>query len=235
MSWASALFVADATTTVERVGTLEWPTLVVQALAAAGTIAVAVLAIWGDRFRCKPRLQLELVDEVGTLTHDNDRRQGRYYKLRVTNGRSWAPARNTRVVLRSVHKPAANGALVPFPVSGPLQLTWQWLVPQYPTLGAGEETCTFAHLIQGEPRLAISVYNPVPNNFPGFLGANERMVIEVAAVCDVAESPPLFLEISWNGRWSDDTSEMRTNVVIKNAGGRMPGSSLLAIPAKSNE
>lgn len=190
--------------------------LTVRILVALGTIAVAVLAIWGDWIRHKlagPRLRLALLDAEGTVTHRRDGKKGRYYKLRVWNDRKWSPARNVRVVLKSIFKPAADASLTPQPLSGPLQLTWQWIVPQYPTLGAGEEICTFADLVQGE-QFALSPYI-TPNNFAGFLKANERMVIEVAVVSDTAESEPLFLDLSWNGQWSEDTMAMLTNVVIK--------------------
>jgi hypothetical protein len=41
------------------------------------------------------------------------------------------------------------------------------------------------------------------------------MVIEAAVVSDTAESESLFLDLSWNGQWSEDTMAMLTNVVIK--------------------
>ena len=196
---------------------MELANLTVQIFVALGTISVAVLAIWGDLIRYKlagPKLRIALLDTTGTVTFRNDGKKGRYYKLLVLNDRKWSPARNVRVVLKSIFKPAADGTLTPQPLSGPLQLTWQWIVPQYPTLGAGEEICTFAHLVQGE-QLVLSPYAPVPNNFVGFLKANERMLIEVAVVSDTAESESLFLDLSWNGQWSEDTTEMLNNVVIK--------------------
>jgi hypothetical protein len=199
--------------------------LIIQCLVAFGTLAVAVSAIWGDWIRYRlagPKLCIGLLDSSGTLTKRNDGKQGRYYKLRIWNDRKWSPAPNTRVVLKSIFKPAADGSLVPHPVSGPLQLTWQWLVPQFPTVGATEEACTFAHLIEGERFLVLSPYI-TPNNFVGCVGANERMVIEVAAVSDVADSAPLFLEISWNGQWSNDSAQMLYNVVIKELGTKPPG------------
>jgi hypothetical protein len=183
---------------------------------AFGTIVVAVLAIWGDWIRHKwagPKLRLALLDAVGSVTHRRDGKKGRYYKLRVWNDRKWSPATNVRVVLKSIFKPAADGTPTPQPLSGPLQLTWQWIVPQFPTIGAGEEICTYANLVQGE-QFVLSPYI-TPNNFVGLLKGNERMVIEVTAVSDTVESESLFLELSWNGQWSEDTSVMLTNVVIK--------------------
>lgn|GEM_PF-773706 len=197
---------------------LELIALVIQGFVAIGTLSVAASAIWGDWIRHKvagPKLRIALSDSEGTLTRQNDGQQGRYYKVRVWNERKWSPARNTRVVLKSLYKRTTDGSFVPEPLSGPLQLTWQWLVPQFPTVGAGEEVCTFARLIQGEPRLVLSTYT-IPNNFTGFIGAKESMIIEIAAVSDTADSEPLLLELFWNGSWSDNPSEMAKNVVIKN-------------------
>ena len=195
---------------------MEQANLTVQIFVALGTISVAVLAIWGDWIRFKlagPKLRIALLDATGTVTVRSDGKKGRYYKLLVLNDRKWSPARNVRVVLKSIFKPAADGTLTPQPMSGPLQLKWQWIVPQYPSLGAGEEICTFANLVQGE-QFVLSPYI-VPNNFVGFLKANERMLIEVVVVSDTAESESLFLDLSWNGQWSEDTTAMLNNVVIK--------------------
>ena len=41
------------------------------------------------------------------------------------------------------------------------------------------------------------------------------MLIEVKAVSDNAESDPIYLDISWNGEWSDDTKTMKQNLVVK--------------------
>jgi len=197
--------------------------LIVQILVACGTIMVAFVAIWGDWIRHRwlgPELQLSLRDAQGTVTHSNNKKKGRYYKLRVWNNRKWSPARNVRVMLKSIYKPAADGTFNPQPISGPLQLTWLWVTPQFPTIGAGEEICTFANLVEGE-YFKLSTYT-TPNNFVGFLKANERMIIEIAVVSDTMESKSLFIDISWNGKWSDDTNEMLNNLVINdNKGNKM--------------
>ena len=42
------------------------------------------------------------------------------------------------------------------------------------------------------------------------------MIIEVTADFDNGETQPLFIQISWNGEWSDDTLKMQNNLVVKN-------------------
>jgi hypothetical protein len=147
----------------------EFWSIVVQGTAALASLFLAVLAIWGDWIRHRllgPKLTINLLDSEGILTQITDGKSGRYYKLRVANERKWSPAKNVRVVLTEILKPAADNTLSPQVLSGPLQLTWQWLLPQYPTVGP-EEICTFANLIKGH-NFSLSPYIK-PNNFVGFL------------------------------------------------------------------
>jgi hypothetical protein len=191
--------------------------IVIQGLVAFGTLLLGAIAIWGDFIRHRllgPRLKIKLLDQNGTLTNIASGSPGRYYKIDVSNRRRWSPAINVRVILKNILKPAADGTLTPQVLSGPIQLTWIWLLPQYPTIGPNE-ICTFGKLIKGE-NFYLSTYI-VPNNFVGHLKPSEKMLIEVQAVADNAESEPLFVEISWDGRWSDDTLQMRQHLVVKEA------------------
>lgn len=191
--------------------------LIVQGLVAFGTILLAVVAILGDWIRhCLfgPQLVISLLDQDGTLNNITDGIQtpGRYYKIKVSNSRRWVPATNVRVVLKNIFKPAADGTLTPQILSGPLQLTWIWVLPQYYTIGH-EEICTFGRLIKGD-KFVLSTYI-VPNNFVGYIQPKQKMMIEVQAVADNTDSNSLFLEISWDGLWSDDTPQMRQHLVVK--------------------
>jgi hypothetical protein len=61
---------------------VEAANLTVQIFVALGTIAVAVLAIWGDWIRDKlagPKLRLALLDAEGTVTHRRDGKKGHHY------------------------------------------------------------------------------------------------------------------------------------------------------------
>lgn len=194
---------------------------ILQALLVVATSAVAVMAIFGDSIRAKywgPKLRVRLHDPEGESIPSRDSSgkmvPARFYHLKVTNERLSVSARNVRVMLTQVIKPAADGTFSRQRLSGPLQLKWQH--PQFhllsPTIGS-DDICDFGNLVQDR----IFVLSPylVPNNFEGFLKAGERMRVEVIAVADNAESNPLCLEISWNGKWSADTEEMKKNLVIK--------------------
>ncbi len=189
--------------------------IVVQALVAIGTIAVAISAIWGNFIRNKfygPELSIKLLDNLGDLTKTRDGVAGRYFKFKVENNRKWAPAKNVRVLLLRLYKPAADGKYAESAFSGPIQITWQWSSFQYQNIGP-ESICTFGYLIKGS-NFELSTYVK-PNNLERLIRANEKMIIVVKAVSDNAESNTLKVEISWNGKWSDGETEMSKNLVIK--------------------
>jgi len=189
--------------------------LTIQGFVAIGTIAVAISAIWGDFIRNKfygPDLKIDLLDDQGDLTFIRDGTPGRYYKFIVDNNRKWSPAKNVRVLLLRMYKPAADGSYVESSFSGPIQITWQWSELQYQNIGP-ESICTFGHIIKNRD-FELSTYIK-PNNFNGFLKPNEKMIIVVKAVSDTLESNTLEIEVSWNGQWSDDSTEMKKNLVIK--------------------
>ncbi len=198
----------------------EFWSIVVQSFVAVGTLLLAVIAIWGDWIRHRffgPKLEINLLDNKGTLTYITDGTPGRFYKVNVSNSRKWSPAKNVRVILKNILKPAADGTLAPQVLSGPLQLHWMHLLPQYRTIGP-DEICTYANLVKGKNFL-LSPYI-VPNNFVGFITSNQKMLIEVQAVADNSESKPLFIDISWDGQWSDDTNQMQQHLVVKEVDGK---------------
>jgi hypothetical protein len=99
-------------------------------LTGLGTIAVAVLAIWGDRVRSwfiSPKLHVELNEAKGDLTKTVNGTKARYYHLRVSNTGN-AAAANCRVILRDIQRKDQTGQFHPVQYV-PLQLTWTpgWL------------------------------------------------------------------------------------------------------------
>jgi hypothetical protein len=196
--------------------------LLIQALVAVGTLAVAALAIWGEWFREKlagPKLELTLHDPEGEPIPVRDGTPptftpARFYHLKVANKRRWAPAKNVRVLLTKVNKPAADGSFPIVALSGPLQLTWQHpeLHPLFPTIGP-DDICDLGNLQKGRV-FTLSPYL-IPNNFQGSLPSAGKIRVEVVAAADDAESNPLLIEIAWDGEWSDDTATLSKHLVVK--------------------
>src|SRR2546425_6370564 len=72
---------------------------------AIGTVAVAVLAIWGDWFKARlagPRIRLALRDARGDLTVRANGKKTIYYHVTVTNQRTWSPAKAVRILVAGV-------------------------------------------------------------------------------------------------------------------------------------
>ena len=194
----------------------------IQLTVAIGTIAVAILAIWGDQVRhllgLGPRLRLSLDDPQGesiSISEGEGRSTpSRYYHLRVHNSHRWTQATNVRVVIIGLARPAADGSLLSQPLSGPLQLVWRFssFHPTYSVVGP-DDICDLGFIKQGRNfALTPFVY---PNNFAGSLAPNERMLVMLRAVADNAESTPVCVEVSWDGEWADGSLEMASHLVVK--------------------
>jgi len=194
---------------------------IAQVFAAVGTVAVAILAIWGDKVRAAiagPKLELQLRDAKGNLTLRGNQQKTIYYHIKVTNRRKWSPARYVRVLVTGLEKKRPDGTFFPEPLACPLQLTWAF--PQFhellPTV-ATNDICDLGFLDEGAQRFALSPY-VLPNNFRGFVQAGESMRVSIIASAHNYESKsPLVLEIAWDGKWSTDMDEMQRHLVIRRA------------------
>jgi hypothetical protein len=197
----------------------------IQIAVAVGTIAVAILAIWGDQVRhclgLGPRLTLALDDPQGEpiniLEGEGRSSPARYYHLRVRNSHRWAQATNVRVVIVGLARPAADGALAPQSLSGPLQLMWRFSAfhPTFSTVGP-DDIADLGFLKRGSSFvLTPFVY---PANFKGSLARNERLQVVVQALADNAESKPIAIDVLWDGNWHDDTLEMAKCLVVRQVG-----------------
>jgi hypothetical protein len=194
-----------------------WIQTAVQIASAVAAVLVAILAIWGDAIRARlvgPKLTLRLFDPSGERINLTGGSHARYYHMRVANERKSARAHNVRVVLTRVRRPSADGTFPPDSLSGPVQLTWQHghSLPQYPTIGPAIN-CDLGCIVKDQAFFLTTMF--VPNNLDVQVRENQRIVIEAIAVSDETESNPLCVEISWNGKWSEDTKEMANHLVVK--------------------
>jgi len=193
---------------------------------AIGTVAVAIAAIWGDWIRSKiasPRLELSLVSR-SDQTKTGAGLLRIYHHIHVRNTRQWSPAKNVRIVVQSLMRKGADGTFFPEYLILPLQLCWVFPNSHelLPTIGP-EDRCDLGWLEQTPPPSAgpktieqfkLSTYI-TPNNFRGFVRANESIRVIVIALSENAESKPLLVEISWDGVWSPDREEMERHLVVK--------------------
>jgi len=188
-------------------------------LTALGTIAVAVLAIWGDFFRYKlagPQLSLALHDARGDPTHRTNGTLAFFFHLKVRNRRLWSPAKDVRVLLERIARRRPDGSFLAEHLVYPLTLIWTPMeVGDFQRTVGGIETCDLGFLDQGSDRFRISALI-VPNNVHASVRANEAIRVQIAATGqNVTSSKPLFLEIAWDGNWTANREEMQQHLVIK--------------------
>jgi hypothetical protein len=187
---------------------------------AIGTVSVAVLAIWGDQIRDRlfgPRLELSLVDPKGDLTFiENANAKRYYYHLRVSNQKGRNAAIGTRVVIQGHSRRTPSGQFVRQPLVYPLQLQWTpagW--NEIERTVVHDSTCDFGHVGQFELKFHPTLLS-WPNNFAGFVGKDECVRFEIAAVGHNVLSPvPSVFEVSWDGRWTENQEEMQRRLVIR--------------------
>jgi hypothetical protein len=194
-----------------------------QLLLVLGTWALAASAIWGERIKflsgLGPYLEISLWDSQGelvTVPSANGTESGnRFYHLRVTNRHRWAPAQNVRVAIVSVTRPRADSTYVKQQLIDPIQLTWRYpqYHPLYPVVGS-PQTCDLGHIEHGQSFELTPVFKPHELTYD--VAPNQKMIVKVKAVADNAESDATYIEISWDGQWSDDTAKMALHLVLKN-------------------
>jgi hypothetical protein len=185
-----------------------------------GTVAVAVMAIWGDWIRARiagPRLTLSL-RAGGYLTPRTNGTQtwnAIYYHLEVGNERPWSPARSVRVKVEGIAKRRPDGSYFPENVL-PLQLTWifpELLQDRSPTI-ASPSICDLGYLDQRANRFLLATYE-VPFAFAGSISGGEAMRVTLVASADNGESRQVVVEISWDGAWVADIHQVQQHLVVK--------------------
>jgi len=188
---------------------------------AIGTVAVAIVAIWGDWFRAQiagPKLKLALHDPNGDLTVRTNGTRTRYYHIKVTNEREWSPAKRVRLLVKKLEKRRPDGTYSALPLAVPVQLIWVYgfskTRERFPTV-ATEDFCDLGCIDEGSQQFAVTCYE-APNNWRGYVSAGDTLRVHIVVAAENFESKsPLVVDISWDGKWSTDAEEMQRHLVIK--------------------
>ena len=203
--------------------------VVIPSLTAFGTVAVAILAIWGNWFQRKfapARLVIEPHNNFqgsqttwghrnpdGTVACATD---AYFFHAKVVNKRRWIAPSNCQVLLRALSKRNAAGDFVPVPLTIPFQHVWspKEFSPIYVSV-EDERVFDFGILVKENDR-----FHPVHyiqhNDFEGDIKANEAVRYSLQIVSDrfVSETYQVF-EVTWDGQWDDNPTEMGRHLVIK--------------------
>jgi hypothetical protein len=191
--------------------------LIIQSAIAIGTIAVAIVAIWGDYFRNKlfpPKAKIVFNNPDGTLTSYANGIPVWFYHLKVINQTLFS-LKNCRVFLKGIQKKGPDGSYDKIPLSVPHQFIWSPAgFEPVEILISKDHIFDFGSLRKGSDCWKPELYWRA-NNFNGDVKQGEviRYILEVDAEGMTAEIRQIF-EVAWNGKWSDILEEMKLNLKI---------------------
>lgn len=197
-------------------------TLVIQGFIALGTVAVAILAIWGDWVRSRrwtfagPKLEIAL-HEKGVVTSGRDGTGRDFFRhIKIVNKRQWNTARHVAIMCTAIEKKVVDGTFMSEPWVVPLQLIWSGpFHEQHPNVRK-EETCDLGIVGERGTEFGLRFYHP---QFPlptASIQKGQAMRVSLKACADNFTSPqPYVIEISWDGKWTDNLEETQKHLVIK--------------------
>lgn len=197
--------------------------LIIDASTAIGTLAIAVLAIWGERVRswlAPPKLVLEphnLRGVANILRADGTPDVSAiYYHLKVVNKRPWLPVRNCRVLLNGISRRGPDNIFHPFPFVVPSQLVWApaSFAPILATV-TREQVVDFGRVVEGRNVYEPTLYS-MPNHFVGFVQAGDAVRYELAIEADNYSSDRYqVFEVAWDGVWEPEPAIMEKHLHIR--------------------
>lgn len=195
---------------------------IIYGLTAIGTIAVAILAVWGDAIRswfAGPKLRILPHNLRGAVCPLSDGRMSIFYHLKVVNDRDWVSTTNCRVLLKKLWCRGPGGQFQELSLTVPLTYVWApaEISPPQITLRR-EHLFDFGILVREENQFR-PVLLSYTNNFQGFLKANKVIRYGLEIVSDNFVSSKLrVFEVAWNGTWSDNLDTMAQALTITDIG-----------------
>ncbi len=197
---------------------IDW-SLIIQALTAVGTIAVVIIAIWGDWLKIKltpPKLKIEFQNIRGELTSFGNGTRVIYYHLKVVNSRPWSTAKNCKVLLKAISKELPSGEFQNQALNTTPSFIWTpaEITPHSITL-TQEHAFDFGFLAEGAKEFK-PVLSLTPNNFQGFVKERQKIRFSLQPSADNYLSIKFqVFEVAWNGEWSDNMDTMCQNLTIR--------------------
>ncbi len=197
--------------------------LVINGLVAAGTIAVAVIAIWGDWIRSRvapPKLVIRphtLRGDPTRFTSAGGAGKGvMYYHLKIVNAHPWLAVHNCRVLLKGISRRGPDGHFHQVSMAVPIPFVWAPAesMPQQVTI-AKEQVMDFGCIAEGADHFRPLLQTYL-NNFQGYVRKDEavRYYLEVDATNFTSPSPQVF-QVAWDGQWFLEVEKMAQHLTIQ--------------------
>ena len=193
--------------------TSDWINLVI----ALGTLALAVVAIWGDRIKSwvafGPQLSLEPLG-IGAITKQSNGMKVRFFYLRVRNTRAgrFPPAHETQVLITRIEaEDAAGEPTIVFAETVPLTWVRQEVYPLLRTIGPDAEANLLRIREDGWFQFETIVR---PHHLPQPGIGTARFWVTVQARSNEADSRPRRFRVTWDGQWQDGQCEIERHLVV---------------------
>jgi hypothetical protein len=202
-----------------------WIDLIVKVLGTVATFAAVFVALFGSWLRNKlwpPELRIALSSTEGYASQFfilNDERSGQirhvtdglWYFVKVDNTTRWNPVTGVHVFLLSMEEPDAAGQ---YRVTwfGRAALGWRHEAnPQPKQVGYSAEV-DLCHVLKQPLQLLLSpiIRGQAPVGFDQPI----RMRLTLQASGVEADSNVLRINVSWDGKWSDNKDEMKRHLVV---------------------
>jgi hypothetical protein len=191
------------------------------ALGVASSVAIAIVAIWGEKIRAtvfRPHLRLDLVDNIGQR-ETVDGASARHYRLRLTNRALHPVAQEVQVFLTQMDIRGPDGQPQTI-FMGALPLPWQYqiLYPNARTIGHKTIADVDLLFVSSEFLQLTTVFDPP--SFAATMQGEQHFWLTMIARGLNGESGSLRLKVDWDGRWEHGDHEMGRHLTISVADGR---------------
>ncbi|MGA2796482.1 MAG: hypothetical protein ABSE63_02775 [Thermoguttaceae bacterium] len=216
--WAAIIAVAGAAQPVAEAAkpmdssTYNIISLIIQGLVALGTMAVAIIAIWGEWLRPRPKLEIILDNPKGFVHGDTI-----FYHVKIINKRPWVTAKNVQVQCTAIAKKRPDGSFSQEQMLYPLPLIWA--PAEFTGLEstfASEKLCDLGRVRNKSDEFSLAARYWWTQNYPGTVKADGAMRIRLYVQSHNFKSKkPFDIEISWDGTWLDNLEEMAKHLIIK--------------------
>jgi hypothetical protein len=191
---------------------------------ALGTIAVIVVAIWGDWWRAllaAPQITIEPIRNFEPeIRETTSGRKLAFYYLNIKNSRHWSPARGVRVLLKRFERRDANNHFHAEPVTAMFQFCWSPSESsEVVQTIVDERICDLGFLwepeLSGHCHFEPKLYSE-PLSKPFKVNRAQAVRYHLLPVgenfrCD----EPTVIEIEWDGEYSEDLMALERHLQIR--------------------
>jgi hypothetical protein len=193
--------------------------MIVNGFVAVGTVGAVIVALFFDHLRAKfwpPTLNVSLLSDEGEKVDFDGGTgvEGRFYHLRIENGRRWSPATSVGLHLLRFEKRGVDGNFEP-EWAGDVQIRCrnQWLYSLQREIGSpvDYDICS----VKSGQNPELQIYPIVrPNNLTVARSGGWEFVAWFQAKSTQVDSRIIGIQVLWDGAWHSGDKEMKTHLKI---------------------